>query len=296
MKELCGIIPAVITPFNDSGAFDEAAFSAMIERLSKADVNGFFIAGTTGEGPYLSTGEITQMIKLAIQRKTDNQFVCAASLRPSTGQVLEEIDAFQKAGADYLVIVPPFYYRQSNETIIAHYETIARNSSVPIIIYDIVQHTSNLVTFEVRNYLAQNKKIAGIKDSTGSFQNFSRGILEKKGNVFKWIQGDDSLYAASFMAGADAVVSGLSNIDPKPYVEMYKAVLSKEYAKVLDVQRWIFDLMEIIRVSNGKVIHSIKYAMSLMGGTREWLREKPEQLNAEEKPGVRAVLQNMKLI
>jgi 4-hydroxy-tetrahydrodipicolinate synthase len=295
-KELRGIIPALITPFDDNGKFQEGAFTKAFSILSQAGVHGFFIAGTTGEGPYLFTDEIVSMTSIAGECKKADQFVCVASLRPSTGQVLREIEAFQKAGADFLVAVPPFYFRQSDETIITHYETIAANSSIPIIIYDIVQHTANYISPEVRRHLAKNKKFAGLKDSTGNFQNFSRCLLEKTDLTFKWIQGDDSLYAPSFLMGADAVVSGLANIDPKPYLKMYEAVLSGDRETILEVQRWIFRISEIIRVSGGKVIHSIKYALTLLGRSEEWLREKSERLSAVEKAGVKEVLTKLGLI
>jgi 4-hydroxy-tetrahydrodipicolinate synthase len=295
-KELRGVIPALVTPFDDNGKFQEDMFTKTFSALSRAGVHGFFIAGTTGEGPYLFTDEIVSMTNIASKCKKAEQFVCVASLRPSTGQVLREIEAFQKAGADFLVAVPPFYFRQSDETIIAHYEAIAANSSIPIIIYDIAQHTSNYISPEVRWHLAKNRKFAGLKDSTGQFQNFSRCLLENTDPEFKWIQGDDSLYAPSFLMGAAAVVSGLANIDPKPYLKMYEASLSGDRETVIEVQRWIFRLLEIVRVSGGKVIHSIKYALTLMGRSEEWLREKSERLSAGEKAGVQEALTKLGLL
>ena len=294
-KELRGIIPALITPFNNAGRLQEEAFVKNLSFLSQAGVHGFFIAGTTGEGPYLFTEEIVSMTNLAIKNKKPDQFVCVASLRPSTEQVLREIESIQKAGADFLVIVPPYYFKQSQETIAAHYETIAANSSVPIIIYDIVQHTLNYIPLEVRYHLAQNKKFAGLKDSTGNFQGFSRCVLEKQNVSFKWIQGDDNLYAPSFLIGADTVVSGLANIDPKPYLKMYEAALNKDSKTVLEVQKWIFDLLDIVRIGRGS-IHSIKYALTLLGRNEEWLREKAEILSETEKNGIKETLTKLNLL
>ena len=103
-------------------------------------------------------------------------FLCAACLQPSTEMVMNEIKMIEKYKPDYIVAVTPYYYSTSQDIIIEHFKKIAHYSSVPLILYNIPQCTHNKIELNTVLELAKEKNIAGIKDSSGDFISFTRGV------------------------------------------------------------------------------------------------------------------------
>lgn len=108
---LRGVIPAVITPFDDGGEVDRPALAAQTEYLSSAGVHGFFVAGSTAEGGLLTTRQKRVVFETVRDASGGKQFLCLACIRPSTRQVLEEMGDLADLEPDYLVAVTPFYER-----------------------------------------------------------------------------------------------------------------------------------------------------------------------------------------
>ena len=147
--------------------------------LSEAGVHGFFIGGTTAEGAYLSTAEKGEVFKVVRRVTEGKQFLCAAYIRPSTAAVLEEMRALEATHPDYVVAVTPYYLSMRQEDILEHYRRIAAAAPAPLILYNIPGNTHNPIALETVLELAEEKKVVGIKDSTGNFIGFSRGVLGK---------------------------------------------------------------------------------------------------------------------
>ena len=272
-KEVKGVIPALITPFTQGDAIDMDGLVYQLEYLSGSGVNGFFIGGTTGEGAYLSTAEKQQLINTAQQVSNGRQAICAVCIQPSTAAVLSEMRILLKTNPDYIAAVPPFYYSMTPKAIVEHYITIADASPVPVILYDIPQRTHNPIPPEILQELSQHSNIIGIKDSTGDFVRFSRML----GNhlvdeSFIWMQGNDYLSAVSFMIGADAVVSGLSNVFPTPYVRLFDAYMHHDVTTMLAEQRKIQELAHIIYAAGGNDITAVKAALEHLGRCSRRLR------------------------
>ncbi len=295
-KQLGGIIPALITPFSVDGGIDYSSYEKIVENMSKSGVQGYFTSGTTGEGPYQLSEEKLRLIKITKEISAGRQYICAAAIQPSTYQVLKEIDVLAKAEPDYIVAVPPFYFKHDQPTVIDHYRQITENTDIPVIVYDIPQHTHTEVLYETRKELAGMPGIVGLKDSTGAFAVFARGLLEEGYGDFKWIQGWDNMYAPSALLGAHGYVSGLSNISTEPFVKMYEASLINDSSMVLEMQKEINRLFEIITTTGGKVIPSIKYALYLQGKCEPFLRQVKNPLNMKEKESIKSILGDLQLI
>ena len=293
-----GIIPAVITPFNKDGKIDEKSLETEVKYLSNTGVNGFFVCGTTGEGVFLTTEEKVRVFRVVYEIAKNRQFVGIASLRPSTNLVMDEIASFYREdiSADFVGVVAPFYCRVSQKDIFEHFRIVARNSPYPVFMYNIPQCTNNPIELDTIREVSQLENIIGIKDSSGNFVGFLKGIRTIRRENFYWIQGDDRLYAHSFISGASGVVSGLANILADPYVEMYRNHLKKDYASVIEKQREIDGLFEIIEVAGGKVIPSIKEAVSLTGRTKPYMKNSYMELSAEEKELVKKKLISLGVI
>jgi 4-hydroxy-tetrahydrodipicolinate synthase len=223
-------------------------------------------------------------------------FVCAACIQPSTPQVLAEMDEVLKTGPDFVVAVAPFYYSVPQEAIARHFREIARRSSVPLIVYNIPQCTHNPIAFETIRELSHEPNIAGIKDSSGDFVSFSRGLVAGFPGGFSWIMGEDYLDGTALLMGGHGVVSGLSNAWARFHVDLYKAVRSGDKAEALRNNALIHELYGIHRITGGKGIPVLKAAAALFGRCTPWMRSPGIELSAEDTSKVRSVLEGMHLL
>jgi len=288
-RTLAGVIPALITPVSDSGALDLPLLEKQVIYLSAAGVNGFFIAGTTGEGPYLTAEEKIDLFKQVKEISGGKQFLCMACIQASTDQVLAEIDRYSNLEPDFIVAVTPYYYSASQRVIFDHFSQIAAASPCPVIMYNIPQHTHNLIELETVLKLAETDNIAGIKDSTGDFIQVSRGLLSKVPQDFSWIQGEDYLDAPALLLGGHGMVTGLGNVWIEPYVKMYLASVAGNATEVIVNQKAINDLYEVIRVT-GKGIPAIKAATGFLGRGLPHMKMASLSLNEEELAKVKGGL------
>ncbi len=295
-KKLTGVIPAIIVPLNEDGQINTQLLRKQADYLASAGVQGFFINGTTGEGSWLLTEEKINVYHIVQGIKADNQFLCAACIQPSTELVLREIEVFAPLEPDYIVAVTPYYYGVSQDDILYHFKEIAQYSPAPVIVYHIPQNTHNNMTLSTVMALTEIDNIAGIKDSSGNFVNFSRACLSDVPEHFSLIQGEDYLDAPSLNIGADGIVTGLGNIYIESYIEMYQAAQVNDVKKAYDMQRKINALYEIIQVTGIKVIPSIKAAASLLGRSDKWMKMSSQTLNAQEIEQVKEVLKSLSLI
>ena len=288
--QLRGVIPAIITPMDEQGKIDFDLLEKQAAYLSGAGVHGFFVGGTTAEGAYLSTEEKGEIFKVVRRVTEGRQFLCAAYIQPSTAAVLEQMRALEATGPDYIVAVTPYYLAMRQEDILQHFRRIAASASAPLILYNIPGNTHNPIALETVIELAEEKNIAGIKDSTGNFIDFSRGVLGKRPQGFVWIQGEDYLDGPSLMIGCDGIVTGLGNARIEPYVRMYEAAERGEWGTVRQCQGRINTLYGIIRLC-GNSIAAAKAAAELAGRGSRWMRQNSQSLSDEQVKEVAGILE-----
>jgi len=289
-KRLEGVIPALILPVNEDGKINFKFLEKQAGYLASAGVDGIFINGTTGEGAWLTTEEKIQVFKTVKEVTKGNQVLCAACIQPSTELVINEIQIFEKFKPDYAVAVTPYYYTVSQDAIIEHFKKIAHRSSVPLIIYNIPQCTHNKIELSTILKLAKEENITGIKDSSGDFISFTRGVYAPVPESFSWIQGEDYLDGPSFNIGADGIVTGLGNMFIEPYIQMYKEAKKGNATKVNEMQKKINELYEIIQISGGKVIPAIKTGVALLGRSTKWMKMLSLTLGDEDIEKVKRVI------
>ncbi|TFG64089.1 MAG: dihydrodipicolinate synthase family protein [Spirochaetales bacterium] len=279
--KLKGVIAALCTPMREDLSIDFSALEKQTGYLSAAGVQGFFVNGTTAEGPLLSTAEKRDVLAAVRAAAGREKFLCAACIQPSTFQVVREIRELSDLEPEFFVAVSPFYFKADQAAIIRHYDTIAAASPVPVILYNIPQNTHNPLELDTVLALAAAGNIAGIKDSSGNFLNFTRGLLRHPPG-FAWIQGEDYLPGASFLMGADALVTGLGNIFIEPYVMMYRALTAGDREGLLRGQHAINRLYSLLEKRPGRNIATIKAAGYLLGRGNLWQRTGQAGLTEDE--------------
>jgi 4-hydroxy-tetrahydrodipicolinate synthase len=289
-KKLEGVIPALILPVNENGKINFKFLEKQAAYLISAGVDGIFVNGTTGEGAWLTTEEKIQVFKTVKKVTKGNQVLCAACIQPSTEIVINEIKAFEKLEPDYIVAVTPYYYSISQNVIIEHFKKIAQYSSIPLIVYNIPQCTHNKIELSTILKLAQEENITGVKDSSGDFISFARGVYTSVPKSFSWIQGEDYLDGPAFNCGANGIVTGLGNVWIEPYIKMYQAAKARNNSRVNEIQKEINNLYELIQVTGGKVIPAIKAAVTLLGRSNKWMKISSQTLCEQEVEEVKRII------
>lgn len=279
---LHGVIPAIITPFTETGHVDFELFDKQVEYLSSAGVQGLFVNGTTGEGAYLNSGEKRETFQHVKQITQGRQFLCAACLQPSTDMALQEIRQFEALEPDFMVTVAPYYYGVSQEAIYQHYAAIAAESPAPVIVYNIPSRTHNPIALDTIFQLAEVENIAGVKDSSGDFATFSRGVYANTDPAFAWIQGEDYLDGPAFLVGADGIVTGLGNVWIEPYLSMYKASQAHDANGIHQAQKQINALYDIVQRVGGKTIPAIKAGALCFGRSSAHMKIPALGLNEDQ--------------
>jgi len=293
-RKLRGVLPALVTPFDDGGSVDEALFMRQVEYMIDEGVAGFFVSGTTAEGVYVTAEERYRMVSLVRDRTRGELLCCAAVLAPDTNAVLRGIDAVSELEPDFFSAVTPFYSGLSQADLVHHFTTIADLSPAPLILYNIPQNTYNTLRVETTLELAKHPNIAGIKDSSGDFLSFQRGLLAIGDDEFTWIQGEDLADAPAMLMGARCLVTGMGNAWITPYVAMYRAAVAGDSQEVIRQQARINELFEII-AQTGAGTPAIKCAAALQGRSSPRMRLASMELGAEQVARVEAVLEKLGL-
>jgi 4-hydroxy-tetrahydrodipicolinate synthase len=294
--KLEGAIPAPLTPFTEEGRIDIALLEKQVSYLVSAGVDGLFINGTTGEGAYLSTAEKVETLKAARRAMAGRAFLAAACIQPSTPQVLEELEAMIRVEPDFVVAVAPYYYAVPQEAIRAHFQAIARRSPVPLILYNIPQCTHNPIGLDTVLALAREPNIAGIKDSSGDFVSFCRGMLAETPGRFSWIMGEDYLDGPAMLSGAQGIVTGLSNVWADYHVALVRAAQAGDRQGVMRNHGLVHQLYGIHRVTGGKVIPALKAGAAFLGRSARRMRMPSLTIDEEDAGRVRGVLEGLGIL
>lgn len=259
-----GVVNAILTPFKSDGRIDISLLEKQTLFLMNGGLDGLFVNGSTGEGLLLTIEEKCETLSCIKEITKGAVDLYACCIRPTTHQVIKDLERMQILGPDYVVAVPPLYYPGDQDMIYIHFKEIAAASSIPLVLYNFPQMTNNPLHLETLIKLAELENIIGVKDSSGDFLSFVQGTESHSSDEFCWMQGDDLLHASSLLAGSASVVTGLGNVSIEDHVALYKAFLQKDYETMWFHQKELNRLYRII-TETGKGVPAIKAATAILG-------------------------------
>jgi 4-hydroxy-tetrahydrodipicolinate synthase len=295
MLKFKGIIPAVLTPFNNKGEFDEEAQRENLRFLIENGVHGLMVNGSTGEAENLSREERRKNVELAVEEAGGKIPVIAGTGVPSTKATIDLSKDAKDAGADAVMIVTPFYLIPNEEGLIKHYKTIAEKVDIPIVLYNIPQHTKvNLDSILIEKLCNEVSNIVGLKDSYGNLSQFADTIA-RVGDKISVLTGCDDLILPSLILGAPGAIVALANIAPKMVVELFEYVQKGEINKAKEIY---FKLLPIARAigSEYNFPAPVKEAVNLLGRKAGPPRSPITQLSIKEKEEIKKALKHAGLI
>ena len=267
-----GSIVALITPFKDT-RLDESNYIKLINYHLENGTHGVVPGGTTGESPTLSHDEHKKIINLSVKECRNKIPVIAGTGSNSTSEAVELSKFADKAGADGLLIVTPYYNKPTQEGLYQHYKKINDNVGIPIIIYNIPSRSVIDMTVDTMARLFKLKNIVGVKDATGDLK---RAEQQHKvmGNEFIMLTGEDSNALEFNKRGGTGCISVTANIAPKLCSEMQNASLAKSNEKLQkranEINKLLTPLNKSLFIESNP--SPVKYAASLLKLSTEDVR------------------------
>ncbi|MGB9365756.1 MAG: 4-hydroxy-tetrahydrodipicolinate synthase [Xanthobacteraceae bacterium] len=263
-----GSFTALVTPFKNGGV-DEASFRNIVEWQIAEGTNGLVPVGTTGESPTLSHDEHKQVVEWCVDQAKGRVPVVAGAGSNSTAEAIDFSQHAEKAGADAVLIVTPYYNKPTQEGMYQHFKAINDAIGIPIIIYNIPPRSVIDMSVDTMKRLFELKNIAGVKDATA---NMARTSQQRAacGEDFNQLSGED-ITALGFNAhGGHGCISVTSNVAPRLCAEFQAACGRGDYATALTLQDKLAPLHINIFVETSPA--PIKYAMSLIGKCSDEVR------------------------
>ena len=256
-----GSIPAVITPFKNNEV-DYSSFEKVVEFLILNGSNGLVPCGTTGESPTLSHDEHKTIIEECIRLSDKRIPIIAGTGSNNTLEAIEYTNHAEKVGADAALIVTPYYNKPTQSGLYNHYKSIAENSNLPIIIYNIPGRSIVDMNIETMIELSKLENIVGVKDATNDL---FRPLLTKKlmNSDFCYLSGEDGTALAYLAQGGHGCISVTANIAPKLCSDMHSAWRNNDIKKAQQIN------LNLSKVHHTLFLESspgpVKYAASLLG-------------------------------
>ena len=239
------LMTAIITPFNKEGKVDYPGLKELTEHLINTGSNGFVIGGTTGETATMTHDEKIELYTKFAQIIAGRVPVIAGTGSNNTAQTVaftQEVG--QIPGIDMALVVAPYYNKPNQRGITAHFETVAANSPVPIIIYNIPGRTGIKISKETLVDLSHNPKIAGVKQCT-DLEDLEY-IVEHAASDFLVYTGEDLQSLTAKVLGAKGVISVASHIYGSAMREMYDDLDQGKVAAAGKLQRRLMPKMQAL--------------------------------------------------
>ena len=238
---LRGTIPPMVTPVEGrTGGVDVPALRSYVGFLLEGGVHGLFACGSNGEFASLSREARRAAVETVAEVAGGEVPVlagCGGTALNEVGALIEDAD---EAGADAAVVVTPYYYSTTESALREFYEAVADRSPLPIVLYNIPQLAGESIPVETAAALAEREGVVGIKDSSGDAAYHFR-LCRETPDSFSVVQGSTPLAVAALDAGADGVVSGVANVFPGPFADLYDAHRAGDRERAVEILNRVVD-------------------------------------------------------
>ena len=298
---LSGIIPPVVTPFDENDEVDENGLRAVVKFMLEAGVHGLAVCGSTGEGYTLSPDETRSITEITIEEVNSHisrlhAYTPARTTLPivvgiianSTRQALQHACAVRDLPVAALMVTPPHYLFTPSETeMFAYFRSIAEETGLPVLVYNVVPWAYLSADALVR-LMAETPNVIGVKQSAGDLHALAWLMANLPEGKVVLTAVDDLLYP-SFLLGAHGAIAGICTAVPKLSVQLWDAVKSGDHEKAAECHRKLLRLWQFLHAPNFPA--RVKAALMLQGVPAGRPRRPLQPLSEDEFAQLRAVLQ-----
>ena len=257
-----GSIVALVTPMHEDGTLDLPALGRLVDWHAQAGTSAVVIAGTTGESPCVTVPELDRMVRAALDAAAGRIGVIAGTGSNSTAHAIELTRAAAGAGAAAALVVTPYYNKPTQEGLYRHYEAVARDGGLPVILYNVPGRTAVDMLPETTARLGELPGIVAIKEAVPGAERVAR-FRALCGDQLDLLSGDDATAMDFLLAGGDGVISVTANVAPRLMHGMVEAARHGEPRKAAALNDRLTGLHRALFVEPNPI--PVKWALTRMG-------------------------------
>lgn len=288
-----GTTVALVTPFDRSGELDEKALRRLVDWQIDEGIDAVLVAGTTGESVTLLPSEHQRLLEITLEQASGRVPVLCGTGSNSTARSVEATRLAERAGADGVLVVAPYYNKPTQEGLYRHFRTVAEATSLPVLVYNVPGRTACNLAVETTLRLAAVPNIRGIKEASGNLAQIM-AILRDRPEGFLVLSGDDSLTLPLITIGADGVISVVANEVPGEFSRMVRAARSGNWVEARTLHYRLLALMEANFIESNPI--PVKAALAMMGRIQEEYRLPLVPMSEPNRTRLRRVLQELGLV
>jgi 4-hydroxy-2-oxoglutarate aldolase len=262
-KSLKGIFAPIATPFDEKGNVLYERLAENVQKYSKTGLRGYLILGSNGENKSLTTAEKERVLKTVLSCKNPQQIAMTGSIFESTLETLEFALMAQEAGADYITLLPPSYFKSAmkDNVLLKYFSDVAGSLKIPVLLYKAPQFSGGVdLSLNLIRECAEHPNIKGIKDSSSSgIEKILNGVPEN----FTVLSGSANTFLAAMLGGAAGGVLSIANYLPERAVQLYQYIIDGDLNNAAELNRVMIKGNIVISGTYG--VAGVKRAMDLTG-------------------------------
>lgn len=259
---LKGSIVALITPFNNDGSVNYEKLGELLEYHINNHTGGIVILGTTGEASTLSFDEEAQIVEYCVNKINKRIPLIVGSGSNETEKAVKMSRKYSELGADYVLVITPYYNKTNESGLIKHFTMVADASLCPVIMYNVPSRTGMNMSLHAIEVLSKHPNICGIKEASGNIS-YSTKVSKYISDDFAMYSGNDDIIVPMMAIGSKGVISVLANIAPKQTAKMINLCLEGLYPDANKIQQDILDVINDLFLEVNPI--PIKAAMNHLG-------------------------------
>jgi 4-hydroxy-tetrahydrodipicolinate synthase len=263
-----GCFTALVTPFKN-GVVDEDALRRLVAFQLENGVAGLVPCGTTGESATLTHDEHNRVIDIVIESTAGKVPVIAGTGSNSTAETIMLTRHAKEAGADAALLISPYYNKPTQEGLFEHYSAVARETDIPLILYNVPGRTALNIATDTVARLSHIDSIVGIKEATGSLEQVT-AVIEASSKGFNILSGDDFVTYPIIAIGGHGVISVTANIVPGEMSKMCELALAGKHDEARELHFKLQPLHRVMFLETNPI--PVKTALSMMGMMAEEFR------------------------
>ena len=298
MQALKGSLVALVTPLSSTGEVDYTALKGLVEWHIEQGTHGIVSVGTTGEAPTLSVNEHSKVIAKTVEYVNARVPVIAGTGGNSTRDSIALTKHAKEVGADFCLLVTPYYNKPNQEGLLRHFLSIAESVDIPQILYNVPSRTACDILPSTVKILANHKNIVGIKEALDDM-NRIKELIEISYTIrnrkdFYIYSGDDPTFLASMELGTHGVISVVANAIPNQIASICNHALNKDFVKAHEINKIYNDLYNLCFVESNPI--PIKWIMYKLNKIENNIRLPLIDLNETFHEKIMSEMVKLKLI
>jgi 4-hydroxy-tetrahydrodipicolinate synthase len=288
MLKLSGVMPALVTPFDTKGQIDFAAFTTHLTNLRGAGVTGFVPCGSSGEYNLMTDDERDQVLRFVKDFAKPGETLIAGTNAPHTAGVIANTLLAKNIGYDAVLLATPFYTKPTQAELIRHFKAVIAATDMNIVLYSYPDKDGVELGWEVLDALADEPRIIGIKESSGSLQR-AIGIATRYDGRIQLVSGSDDIALDFMFWGADSWICGPANCMARAVCDLDRTFRTGDLKMAKAQMATLFTAMNILE--SGKFVQKLKYGCELQGTPVGECRMPLGPLTDKEKADFAAAMQ-----